>query len=645
MLTTDLGKLNISTHRINTMNPLGKILKNKVSRLASISPLKNLYRNLARKSYSFYLMLALLAIVSMSWVLVGSAGNHAVVAATPPKPIILAQATNCPNPDGDDDGDGLLNSWETLGYDADGNGTIDVNLPAMGADPKKKDIFVEIDWMEGCKGSITSFKPPVDALNQVVVAFQDAPVSGPSSDIKTGINLHLDYGQGGQFTGGQAIPCTPQITTELFTSLKNQYLDSNRSKIFHYNIWANEYNSESTTRGIAEFVGNDFILAFGSKDNSPLFRNQKIVLSTFMHELGHNLGLLHGGIASNQDSKPFKPNHLSVMNYLFSEGIIISKIDGKLDFTNALTGAIPPLDESALSEKDGLNSSKDLADYGTKWFCRQFNDTDKPAGIEPSIKKSIDWNCDKKISKQTLAANIDGSTELSPYKLLGSPGNEWENLILKDPSGTGIPSGGMNGGFILSPQRVISSNIESPVKEGDVIIERFPRWHLEDSKNTKIRQAEDNRLYAPRNFVAKLQGREVYLSWKSPLVNPVFNTYTEQYDPVEYLIYRLEEGRHSREEISLTQTKDLYFWDRTAIPGKSYFYAVVSFTNGLDGEDALSSRWTRIDFPQPIRIPPLPFSFHDKPQPVLPAATPADVNCLPQPPIVYNEIGTICHGV
>jgi hypothetical protein len=33
------------------------------------------------------------------------------------------------------DGDGLLDSWETNGLDADGDGTIDVDLPAMGADP------------------------------------------------------------------------------------------------------------------------------------------------------------------------------------------------------------------------------------------------------------------------------------------------------------------------------------------------------------------------------------------------------------------------------------------------------------------------------------------------------------------------------
>ena len=45
----------------------------------------------------------------------------------------------------DQDGDGLLDNWETAGLDADSNGTIDVNLPAMGANPLRKDIFLELD--------------------------------------------------------------------------------------------------------------------------------------------------------------------------------------------------------------------------------------------------------------------------------------------------------------------------------------------------------------------------------------------------------------------------------------------------------------------------------------------------------------------
>lgn len=45
----------------------------------------------------------------------------------------------------DTDGDGLPDVWEKEGLDYDGDGKIDVDLPAMGADPNVPDIFVEVD--------------------------------------------------------------------------------------------------------------------------------------------------------------------------------------------------------------------------------------------------------------------------------------------------------------------------------------------------------------------------------------------------------------------------------------------------------------------------------------------------------------------
>ena len=47
---------------------------------------------------------------------------------------------------GDADNDGLLDSWEQNGFNADGNGTIDVKL-AFGANPRRKDVFVEVDCL------------------------------------------------------------------------------------------------------------------------------------------------------------------------------------------------------------------------------------------------------------------------------------------------------------------------------------------------------------------------------------------------------------------------------------------------------------------------------------------------------------------
>ena len=47
----------------------------------------------------------------------------------------------------DSDGDDIRDTWEINGYDANGDGTIDIDLPALGADPHRPDVFVEVDIM------------------------------------------------------------------------------------------------------------------------------------------------------------------------------------------------------------------------------------------------------------------------------------------------------------------------------------------------------------------------------------------------------------------------------------------------------------------------------------------------------------------
>ncbi len=96
----------------------------------------------------------------------------------------------------DSDGDGLPDCWEMHGYHVlvlsseTGDAVLEfVDLPAMGADPLRKDLFVEVDWMWG---GGHSHQPKPEALRIVRDAFARAPV--PNADGSTGITLHIDAG-------------------------------------------------------------------------------------------------------------------------------------------------------------------------------------------------------------------------------------------------------------------------------------------------------------------------------------------------------------------------------------------------------------------------------------------------------------------
>jgi uncharacterized repeat protein (TIGR01451 family) len=91
---------------------------------------------------------------------------------------------------GDIDGDGLLDGWEQNGFNNDGDGSIEVDLPAMGANPLHKDIFLEFDWMTGQN-------PTRQAIQAIKTAFAAAPINAggiPNPDGQPGVNLWVDTG-------------------------------------------------------------------------------------------------------------------------------------------------------------------------------------------------------------------------------------------------------------------------------------------------------------------------------------------------------------------------------------------------------------------------------------------------------------------
>lgn len=83
---------------------------------------------------------------------------------------------------------------------------------------------------------------------------------------------------------------------------------------------ANSQNPDGSydSSGRAEIYGNDVIVTLGdwglnTKTTDAAYQLVNFQAGTIMHELGHNLGLRHGGDEDNN----YKPNYYSTMNYLY----------------------------------------------------------------------------------------------------------------------------------------------------------------------------------------------------------------------------------------------------------------------------------------------------------------------------------------
>jgi hypothetical protein len=378
----------------------------------------------------------------------------------------------------DADGDGLLDEWEVRGLDSDGDGTVDVDLPALGANPLRKDVFVEIDWMDGqscvggpntgdnctsdanCGGGTCvahSHKPKADAKTRTIAAFAHAPLTNPglacqggpsngqacassatcggSPCTSLGVTLHLDTGE----LGGGNLLEQHQKTINFdcgdngrsVAVVKAANFDFDRAPAFHYVIFGHNVN-DGTNSGFGEIVGNDVVVGLGSwPDEGGLPVGTAMQQAgLFLHELGHNFGLRHGGF----EDLNYKPNYLSVMNYFFSKGIT-----GRLDYSRRTLAA---LNEQALDESLGIQDDQDV----TLYFCDQHRCAENASqacqcqvpqlacapdsGMPPVCGAglntagycgciiigqgtgAIDWNCDGAIG--TVAADVNAG-ERDPF--------------------------------------------------------------------------------------------------------------------------------------------------------------------------------------------------------------------------------------
>lgn len=262
---------------------------------------------------------------------------------------------NCAAFGGDSDGDGICNNWELT------TGGLNINLPGYVAysypvcssskpapnctggvspytnslDPVAntryvKDVFVKMDYY-------TIPGPDTTALNDVRTAFSNqgirlhiqlpsspigsGPYTGPINAITGGIQ-----GTTGTITSTYQLNFPNDYNVIKFNNLavdgaNNPYVS--KAQVFHYALYAFQMTSPNgQTSGFGEMIGNDMVITLmnwsgiggTASVNGGGIPSTDLQEGTFMHELGHNLGLNHGGAAN--DNFNCKPNYFSVMNYL-----------------------------------------------------------------------------------------------------------------------------------------------------------------------------------------------------------------------------------------------------------------------------------------------------------------------------------------
>jgi hypothetical protein len=287
----------------------------------------------------------------------------------------------------DTDGDGLQDGWEVLGKLStwSENGVLRsefLSLPTWGADPRHKDIFVEVDFrrlnLAENQSQLADRMSPAVA-RQMVATYADKAttnfiskarhaLSVNNPDRLPGINLHLDtgvfpatpgdvtvYGDWGGYNPVDAVLGPSGWIPQRPEQVWKQQMSQGRWGVFHYVMGY-------TTGGGACGPGIACGFNMASAGNSS-------------HEFGHTLELNHNGPNGTHEPN-CKPNYPSLMNYAYLNTGYMQFADG----TKFLT-----LNNHSLKETNSVDPSNTS-------LLQVLRDSFKYK-VDP-LTGSVDWNRD-----------------------------------------------------------------------------------------------------------------------------------------------------------------------------------------------------------------------------------------------------------
>jgi hypothetical protein len=228
------------------------------------------------------------------------------------------RAPNDVSSDVDADGDGLPDAAELHGARFAG-----LDLHAMGARQGVRDVFVELDRMDSSDQAVTPLREALDkavavfAAQHIALHFDVGPLFAQSFEPG-------DYNLGGgdvvAFAKGVGLHSSKSGVADLY-DYKAAHMAPERRGVFYYMLYGYSQQADGSpgSSGLGEVRGNDTIITLGGYGFDTSTQRRRNLLAnyqaaTMVHELGHNLGLLHGG----DEDVNYKPNYVSIMNYLYS---------------------------------------------------------------------------------------------------------------------------------------------------------------------------------------------------------------------------------------------------------------------------------------------------------------------------------------
>jgi hypothetical protein len=224
----------------------------------------------------------------------------------------------------------------------------------------------------------------------------------------------------------------------------------------------------STRSGISDIGGADSLISLGLW--GPDGQTDPVQSGTLMHELGHALGLTHGGlsrtpVAAGGYTFTFEPNcksnYLSVMNYMFQ----VDLLDGNLDYSEQV---LPSLNESLASPVGILSNFNQT----TKWYApnQPFgspatshcdgspitpNDPNKNMFRLAGPANTLTWSAIQDINFDgQIETSLDGYNDWASIDLrqMGATGNDFwaAGGVLSSKTGGGVLSSKTGGGVLSS---------------------------------------------------------------------------------------------------------------------------------------------------------------------------------------------------